>query len=834
MAESCPPVGDKMTENNGGGCVSWLSWVPLNSLLNGALSHQNTNGSHELPDHWKDLSSYYNALICETQVSRTHILEPLSCLLLCLSSAVSSNKFHCPDIYSISICIMDIQIGVKFDDIKLLQNLLFKELLKQLQMILAAVNQSSDNSYPCNIKHSDIVLLLRCYIRILPLLDFDTSLSQVATTRLVSLFHKLCSPTLVQTVFRYKKTNLGEIRFFMNSELSCWTDGSARSFASSKETIEIVRDCSKSGVSESHGQITIKNLVHCLSAMLEVFVDEFILHPNLGKSFSNEDTESTGLFLKLKMPSICGEHLDYSLEAVFVQCLLLSSQGELSDTFTCRLFDLHTRNKQDIRISLPVAVVLLDTLLLIRAPKIFQAHALTLVCEAVSFDSIPAYGKLPMELAIGEHISVLEAAVKLYIKHYSLTDVDNNNEGLENRALESCLIKHRNIQNELNAISESLISLMWNENDCIHQDNRCGSRQNSSSRRSEGHSYRLQKSLHTYIEGCEASPDDLFRKEITSILHFIVMDAFSGVRKSDCPCGAQGNAYSGTYLLAAILQLMGSSLAQIGRIVKENGDSRHSSSLDQYLLPACYNYTTDLILNCVQQCPHVQPIGTGLNKITAKLLEIHQQSLGSVLSYFAGELYLKFQMGSELLCKGYIYVMKSLMRLLVLENGGSDVLRILMETLELTVDTFDSTAETTKSQVSTLITSPMTLNIQPRLVPLIENFLKKKRQLSLSGIQNKRYIVEDLIDEEDELDLSAKSENACMQNSYIESVIKVQGTCRENFKDLNDFIVCKKGRNYQRWLKKRCKIRKKKYDQQFFQIMRRRKELLSLLEGNDL
>jgi len=303
-----------------------------------------------------------------------------------------------------------------------------------------------------------------------------------------------------------------------------------------------------------------------------------------------------------------------------------------------------------------------------------------------------------MELAVSEHISVFESAVKLYMKHYSLTDVDNNNEGLDNRALESCLIKHRSLQNDLNAISDSVISLMWDEKDCIHEDNCCGFNQKSSSRSARGHSNRLLKSLCTYIEGCEASPDDLFRNEISSILRSLVMNAFSGVRKSDTPCCAQGNA-SGTYLLAAILQLMGSSLAQIVRKVKEKGHSGHSSPLDAYLLPACYNYTIDLIVNCVQQCSHLHPIGIGLNKIMAKLLEMHTQSVGSVLSYFAGELYVKFQMGSELLCMGYIYVMKSLMSLFVLENGGTDILQTLMESPELIVGTIDSIAETTKSQV---------------------------------------------------------------------------------------------------------------------------------------
>jgi len=120
-----------------------------------------------------------------------------------------------------------------------------------------------------------------------------------------------------------------------------------------------------------------------------------------------------------------------------------------------------------------------------------------------------------MELAVSEHISVFESAVKLYMKHYSLTDIDNNNEGLDNRALESCLIKHRSLQNDLNAISDSVISLMWDEKDCIHEDNCCGFNQKSSSRSARGHSNRLLKSLCTYIEKCEASHEmiELWQKK---------------------------------------------------------------------------------------------------------------------------------------------------------------------------------------------------------------------------------------------------------------------------------------------------------------------------------
>jgi len=60
-------------------------------------------------------------------------------------------------------------------------------------------------------------------------------------------------------------------------------------------------------------------------------------------------------------------------------------------------------------------------------------------------------------------------------------------------------------------------------------------------------------------------------------LHSLVVDTFSGVRKSDGPCGAQGNAYLGTYWLVSTLRLTGYSLAQFVRIVKEKEYFGHSN-----------------------------------------------------------------------------------------------------------------------------------------------------------------------------------------------------------------------------------------------------------------
>eukprot|EP01018_Ginkgo_biloba_P004853 Gb_05338 [translate_table: standard] len=705
-------------------------------------------------------------------------------------------------------------------------------------MIFTSINHSfksfgsNDNMCcPCHAELDDVVLLLCCCTRILPLLEFDTSLSQVATSMLASVFTDLCSPKLVQRILDAQQLEHGDIQFVMTSKSPRWMHRSTIHFTGSAERVEMKESCFRCGTSESHRVTAIRSLVHHFSAMLEVFVDEFILHPCLGKAFLNGGKESSGFFPK---PSICGKHIEVSLEALFVHCLLSLSKGNVCDIFIHKLFDWHTGNTRGARISLPAAVLLLDSLVLIKAPQIFKAHILVLISEAVTNDSLPTYGELPMELALSQYFSVFESAVKLYMKHLSLQNVSNDHEGLENPALESCLIKHRDLQLKFNLTSDSLINLMWNEKHCLHRHNCCSSQKISSSRSHRVHSSRLLKSLCMHIKEQKDSLDDLCRDEISNVLHHLVVKAFSTDCESDTPCCMHRNANPGTYLLAAILELMGSSLSQIVHIVKEKGGSGNSSPLDQYLLPAYYDYTIDLMVNCFGRCPHMQPMGIVLNNIMAKMLVRHRQSVGPVLSYFAGELCLEFQMGSELLCKGYMSVMKSLMSLLVLEEGGIDILNALVESSELSVDYSDISSEGVINQGKpSMVPQAMAMRVATRpSTQMILNYLKNWHKFS--GSRNQRASKEEVIDEEEELvtELSAnnvESKKSCTKNIYVQSVIKIQGTTWDDFSDLNDFIICKKDKDYSAWLKKLCRVRKRKYHREFFQRMKKRKELLVLL-----
>ncbi|MCO5559219.1 hypothetical protein L7F22_012814 [Adiantum nelumboides] len=70
--------------------------------------------------------------------------------------------------------------------------------------------------------------------------------------------------------------------------------------------------------------------------------------------------------------------------------------------------------------------------------------------------------------------------------------------------------------------------------------------------------------------------------------------------------------------------------------------------------------------------------------------------------------------------------------------------------------------------------------------------------------------------------------------AYIKEVIaregEVDGEC---FNDLSDFIVCKDGRNYSRWMKLRFKKRKKKMRKTVLQRMKAKRALVSLLTSRN-
>lgn len=67
-------------------------------------------------------------------------------------------------------------------------------------------------------------------------------------------------------------------------------------------------------------------------------------------------------------------------------------------------------------------------------------------------------------------------------------------------------------------------------------------------------------------------------------------------------------------------------------------------------------------------------------------------------------------------------------------------------------------------------------------------------------------------------------------NPYVADVLLLEKTSsKENFDDLKDFIVCKTGRSYTKWLNRRSKFRRRKRTREIWKRAEHKKKLLSML-----
>lgn len=80
------------------------------------------------------------------------------------------------------------------------------------------------------------------------------------------------------------------------------------------------------------------------------------------------------------------------------------------------------------------------------------------------------------------------------------------------------------------------------------------------------------------------------------------------------------------------------------------------------------------------------------------------------------------------------------------------------------------------------------------------------------------------------VDSTGPDENDATGNPYVADVLLLEKTSsKENFDDLKDFIVCKTGRSYTKWLHRRSKFRRRKRTREIWKRAEHKKKLLSML-----
>lgn len=184
------------------------------------------------------------------QVFKTEALHRLSLFLLYLSPTFETS-FSCPDAFTISFVFRSEEILVPVKDIEVLYRVLFSDLASYTDWLFRQKSFKLERGYKicsditdslCDGVHLMLLVeVLRCCIRTLPLLEFNTSLSLVAAEILTSVFKQLYCPTSLGTLISRGFTDVNycrnEVHFHNFSANSCGSSDSPQSYASLVEAI---------------------------------------------------------------------------------------------------------------------------------------------------------------------------------------------------------------------------------------------------------------------------------------------------------------------------------------------------------------------------------------------------------------------------------------------------------------------------------------------------------------------------------------------------------------------------------------------------------------------
>ncbi|XP_042504319.1 uncharacterized protein LOC122081314 isoform X3 [Macadamia integrifolia] len=213
------------------------------------------------------------------------------------------------------------------------------------------------------------------------------------------------------------------------------------------------------------------------------------------------------------------------------------------------------------------------------------------------------------------------------------------------------------------------------------------------------------------------------------------------------------------------------------------------------------------IIGCFQQCSVSQPVQKLFPEAMRSCQSRHKESK-LMFMHFAGLLLFSFARELEFLWKGCIFMMMTMMNLFIFEEGNLDALRELLGLRNNSLSSISSIDKVSQVQIGR--DSSLT----------VASEFQKIQMLCLSRDTLSRY-------EEGKQDSSSETSVATLPQGARESVEGiVEKTCNgeifmkstpefcwkaSDIDDLADFIECKQGKDYSKWLKGREKYRKWKH-----------------------
>lgn len=629
----------------------------------------------------------------------------------------------------------------------------------------------------------ELTLLLRCCIVSLNLLGSDQSLLFQKCRVLLTILSRFCSQGL--------------------------SEGSEKNAFSFKKSVSCGHTCSEGGYATSICEDFVASFhfiepsdpflpVSC--SLLEVFADELLVHKPLREYFMLIDSVSSASEMLFMCHSSPG-HIGSVLEVLSSHFLLSVCDEQACEIFLNRLFWLHQKDFRVPELSLTAAISLLQNPIMLSAPKIFQAHIVSLVSEATIIDLDPENTRPNVGL-MNCYLSLFETSVIFYDRHISSLQIDGHPIGFKDS-----FIKSSTSDGGFQLSFESYIpSVMRNKmNGLITQlENSWNSYLSNRFSRTK---LDLVTSAVTFVKENQYILDKSCRDDIVLILSHMIPEALSG-DDSDTELHKEGDAsLQDTYLLASILKLISSSMLQAIWCISHSGNPGCLKTFKD--LSSCkeYEYILGIIANFGRYNIHL-PISKCLSHVMDHSTR-HKDSK-MMLLHFSGMLSISLAIGVDFVVKGCTLAMMIILNLFIFEEGNLDALRPLLVSK---VESFSSgissgniqrvlVEQNSSQMVASKFQKVQTLYLSTDLLPSSCSG-NKDGQEEMSGNANASILNNmDCV-----VGIEEKTEETCNGKIFLNCLL--EGSKEpSDLDDLAGFIECKEGKDYSNWLRDRKRYRK--------------------------
>ncbi|KAH7430022.1 hypothetical protein KP509_09G078700 [Ceratopteris richardii] len=821
-----------------------------------------------LEAHCQELCTLISALQASDEGPKLEAVQQLSLLLL-YAIPNSGSTFTCPDAYTISLQLQNRNMTLALKDIKTLYKLISSELAnhvawlfnkgyggKEAGKIVSNFTASSGYGY----KNLDyIVKIAQCCIYIVPLLEFHTGLSIVASEALHSLFKQLVSSVNLFRIcgkeFDKVANDYGVLLVKQCRDWDRRCDSCCHSGLNSKpleEQMRVIETLSKhvmESLQNSHNadlfilDASCESSISCHTdatkmlddrqqvaiALLEVFIEELLLRPRLASILNYSNALSSS-----QVESSIVKPTMLTLEAATSHFVLSFFAVDCTDVL--QMIDEGFPVYHGYQLSLPAAVMLLDLVMddEFGASQMFLVHVINVLrCSLES--SCYSKAEHPREMFLGFAASALESAVNVYSK---CQKSNSKQRSLQEGMLFKCL--HEKILAACGGNvrkASTILDLLF-----IQENHLKPSLQGNGSQRYCSSPVKADTvSVGNDIAQCFSCPihynsvytDDAKEKPLpTGNRLFSLSDGlFLNTNKT---------------ILVPVLHLINAALLHLVIGVAKQALLMRTTEY-AHQLPSSADVYIRHIEEVFKFCSNIHKMeileDLNLNKEHLDIIREVDRLTGNAFEYFAGRFCLCVkQAAPQAVTSAYLEVLNSLLSLGLLQQGRflnstyadkllcQDQVRHIPQSLVKNLEEEKvENAQTVNGSKDHIANDMETLAIARFYQRRHKDIVSTYRNTSMdSGFQNSQEVGNV---RESEM-LTPKYRTSENGKAYISHVKKcfgaVEGQC---FDDLSDFIVCKEGRDYSSYIKLKYKKRKERIRKTLCQRIKARKALAALLKS---